>query len=124
MIITGIGKYQYASEPNCIKFLIIRTLQYVAANFFNSTLQCVYPYAARVLHIGNCGRHHKFGDCDASRDLEAYKSMSQAYKKNLFPVEMKQKNVLEIPHIYDINNGGWSDIRDHMLCNSFVNSTI
>ena len=94
-----------------------RTLQSILAK---SNLTCIHPSAARVLHIGNCGRHHKFDDCDATRDLEALESQILMLSKNFFPTDMLFDKELILNHIYDTNNGGWGDLRDKLLCKSFV----
>lgn len=91
--------------------------------YLKSQFTCIYPSAARILHVKGCGMHHNTTECtDIQRNYESYKNLSQKYKENLFPKKLLEPDKsLFINHTYDTSNGGWSDYRDHLLCKSFIN---
>jgi hypothetical protein len=120
MIIIGIGELNIFKIKLFSNILYKRTLQSILAK---NKLSCIYPSAARVIHFGNCGSHHRLGDCDFNRDLEAVASQIEMFKTNFFPLDLFFDKELFIPKLLEICNGGWGDLRDQLLCQSFVNKT-
>jgi hypothetical protein len=45
------------------------------------------------------------------------------FKTNFFPLDLFFDKELFIPKLLEISNGGWGDLRDQLLCQSFVNKT-
>ena len=69
------------------------------------------------------GTHHKKQNCDTFDLIYQYKFFYKKYSNKFFPKKMRFNsfqgfNILKIK-----KNGGWGDIRDHELCNSFINSS-
>jgi hypothetical protein len=66
------------------------------------------------------GIHHKGLKCDVNGKLKELKETISLRSQYFFPkkFELLQKQV-SFSKLYH-PNGGWSDIRDHLLCKSFV----
>jgi len=73
----------------------------------------------RIFHIGDCGLHH--GDnCENSKEtMNKVKAIIKNQKDYLFQPNV---NVIMQPlgAVGIVENGGWGDMRDHDLCQSFV----
>ena len=80
----------------------------------------LYPYVSRVYHIGLCGLHtHQRKNCDAAEIGEKARRDVESFGVGTwFPVEMEEQQGVTIPVRQGGQkvNGGWSDPRDHELC--------
>ena len=63
--------------------------------------------------------HHK-GDCNAQKNVNAYKELIERNADAFFPKELVISNVEDGGAHAGMENGGWGDKRDHALCESFV----
>ncbi|XP_076308155.1 alpha-1,6-mannosyl-glycoprotein 2-beta-N-acetylglucosaminyltransferase isoform X1 [Tachypleus tridentatus] len=92
------------------------TLQHVSFSCLPSPLNVMVTVSSRVLHIGECGVHHKGKDCSSERVVKRAESILSAARRYLFPTSLSLhqglKRTLRVPK----GNGGWGDIRDHKLC--------
>lgn len=70
---------------------------------------------SRVFHIGSCGIHHRKADCSVDTQVQRLEALYSQYKDKFFPsnfsVMKHQSQKVKL-----VNNGGWSDPRDHQLC--------
>lgn len=64
--------------------------------------------------------HHNSQDCDSSKVIENVRSTIKyaSKSKKLFPKRLKVTRVYDEEDRSDNlkGNGGWGDIRDHLLC--------
>jgi N-acetylglucosaminyltransferase II (MGAT2) len=76
-------------------------------------------WANNCIFFTHSGMHHK-GDCDSNKVIkDVEKNLEFATKaKKLYPKRLKVTRVYDEEDRYDkLNpNGGWADIRDHLLC--------
>lgn len=100
------------------------SFQYVSQNCFSLPLVSIFPNVSRVVHIGECGTHHKGKNCDPLLHITPLKQNYTQFKEYFFPNQFNLSNIN--PGIYAIkkSNGGWSDPRDHLLCQSFPHKTL
>jgi alpha-1,6-mannosyl-glycoprotein beta-1,2-N-acetylglucosaminyltransferase len=73
----------------------------------------------RVYHTGECGVHHTHKNCDVDNKIsEINENLSVAKRqKLLYPEDLEMGSIdLKHPFLTLVNNGGWSDRRDHCLC--------
>ena len=69
----------------------------------------------RVFHIGKCGVHHKKSECSVDEEVQTIENFYSRFQNQFFPGNfsvIRKKS----PKIKLVNNGGWSDPRDHELC--------
>ena len=99
------------------------SFQYISQNCFNLPLVSIFPNVSRVIHIGECGTHHKNSNCDPKIRINSIKNDYNKYEHLFFPSKFNLSNIN--PGIYAIkkSNGGWSDPRDHLLCKSLPFNT-
>ena len=77
--------------------------------------------APRVLHIGSCDGMHvkqqRRQRCDAAE--QAQMAVKHVEKGWLFPNRLRVTTKLLKPASAPFVNGGWGDVRDHRLCESY-----
>ncbi|RMZ97683.1 alpha-1-6-mannosyl-glyco 2-beta-N-acetylglucosaminyltransferase [Brachionus plicatilis] len=106
------------------------TLQYISQSCFKLPLVAIYPVSSRVIHMGECGTHHKGSNCDPKAKIENLKQTMERKKNDLFSDKFDLNAVNTGILTIKKSNGGWGDPRDHNLCKSFIdpdlnsNSTI
>lgn len=73
----------------------------------------------RVFHAGTCGGlHHKKKQCDENSEANKLKKFFEKNHEYQFIDEVRiEKHTSGYKRI--INNGGWSDRRDHQLCQQY-----
>ncbi|CAL8118384.1 unnamed protein product [Orchesella dallaii] len=97
------------------------TLFQVSNTCLESKLEVLYPKAARVYHIGDCGLHHKMTkNCDSKKAAEAIDKGIKQYSSFLFPDNIRIDYLKGNKMFPKKGNGGWGDLRDRELCMSFV----
>ena len=100
------------------------TLQYISHACFKLPLVSIFPVSSRVIHIGDCGIHHKSKTCDPSDKIKKLKDSYAQKPDEFFPKELLLSNISTGIRRVKKPNGGWSDPRDHQLCKSFVYSNV
>ena len=96
-------------------------MQKVGQSCLKSTFYAIFPISSRVIHIGECGTHHKGSNCDPIERVKELDKIVENNSSNFFPNELKISFDSKIFYKLRKSNGGWSDIRDHLLCKSFIN---
>uniref|UniRef100_A0AAQ4NYG8 Si:ch73-91k6.2 n=1 Tax=Gasterosteus aculeatus aculeatus TaxID=481459 RepID=A0AAQ4NYG8_GASAC len=95
------------------------TLQHLSGTCISKPVKVLAAQASRVLHTGDCGLHQK-EDCRpewASRKVE---EALLAAKDGLFPPSLVLKGAEAAEHKAHVKNGGWGDVRDHVLCKNYA----
>ncbi|XP_054719136.1 alpha-1,6-mannosyl-glycoprotein 2-beta-N-acetylglucosaminyltransferase-like [Uloborus diversus] len=101
------------------------SLQHVSASCLPSPLTAMVAIAPRVFHMGECGLHHKGRDCSSDKVVYKVMRVLVASSKHLFPTSLTVHQSIRKPFKAPKGNGGWGDVRDHILCCSQVkNSSI
>lgn len=96
------------------------TLQWISQHCFKLPLVSIYPDLSRVVHVGECGIHHKGKNCDPKEKINLLKDNFKKNFKYFFPSSFNIGRVNTAIKIVKKSNGGWSDPRDHELCKSFA----
>ncbi|XP_043916931.1 alpha-1,6-mannosyl-glycoprotein 2-beta-N-acetylglucosaminyltransferase-like [Protopterus annectens] len=95
------------------------TLQHLSANCLTKPLKVMVPQLPRLFHTGDCGMHQSEA-CDPDFAFHKMKAIVESSGSHLFPksltVGINQEAVGSPPAM---KNGGWGDVRDHALCNSY-----
>ena len=68
------------------------------------------------------GIHHKGKNCDPAVKVLQIENLLKASMANLFPQQLVVTGDRAAPKRLPKQNGGWGDIRDHQLCQSFVST--
>uniref|UniRef100_A0A0N5AD62 Alpha-1,6-mannosyl-glycoprotein 2-beta-N-acetylglucosaminyltransferase n=1 Tax=Syphacia muris TaxID=451379 RepID=A0A0N5AD62_9BILA len=90
------------------------TLMHLSAKCFPSKWRVIAAKAPRVLHIGDCGVHtHR---CAVHNAAEKARELFKDARDLLFPKSLKITEVSKRMLKPSRENGGWGDIRDHLLC--------
>lgn len=95
------------------------TLMQISMSCLDEPLHVLAMDLPRIFHVGECGMHHK-GDCNAQKNVNAYKELIERNADAFFPKELVISNVEDGGAHAGMENGGWGDKRDHALCESFV----
>lgn len=66
------------------------------------------------------GTHHKGSNCDPNKNVNDIEKLIETKKEKLFPKTIELGVVGKLFNRLKQPNGGWSDIRDHLLCKSFI----
>jgi len=93
------------------------SLQQVSQQCLNRKLTAMVMRGPRVFHIGECGVHHKKGNCETTAVISKVQKVLANAARHLYPshltltfTKVTKKNKLRK------GNGGWGDIRDRQLC--------
>ncbi|CAF0703818.1 unnamed protein product [Brachionus calyciflorus] len=100
------------------------TLQHLSQTCFKLPLVAIFPVSSRVIHIGECGTHHKGSNCDPKEKIESLKKTIQNKQTQFFPKKFELNGVNTGIIAIKKSNGGWGDPRDHNLCKSFIDQYI
>lgn len=95
------------------------TLQHLSGTCISNPLKVLFAQASRVLHTGDCGLHQK-ETCRPELASQMVEEGLQMIKHSLFPLPLILTGAETVEHKAHIKNGGWGDVRDHMLCNKYA----
>ncbi|MEQ2272944.1 hypothetical protein XENORESO_017944 [Xenotaenia resolanae] len=94
------------------------TLQHLSGTCISKPLKVLVAQASRVLHTGDCGLHQK-ENCRPELVSQNIEESLQKAKDGLFPPRLDLSRVGPVEHKAHMKNGGWGDVRDHVLCNNY-----
>lgn len=95
------------------------TLQHLSGTCISKPLKVLVAQGSRVLHTGNCGLHQK-ENCRPEWALQKAEEFLQMAKDSLFPQSLVLSSTEPVEHKAHMKNGGWGDIRDHILCKNYA----
>lgn len=95
------------------------TLQYLSGTCISNALKVLVAQASRVLHTGDCGLHQK-ENCRPEWASQKVEEGLQLIRHGLFPPPLVLSGAEPVEHKAHMKNGGWGDVRDHMLCNKYA----
>lgn len=95
------------------------TLQHLSGTCISNPLKVLSAKASRVLHTGDCGLHQK-ENCRPELASQKVEEGLQMIKSSLFPPPLILTAAETVEHKEHMKNGGWGDVRDHMLCNKYA----
>lgn len=95
------------------------TLQHLSGTCITKPLKVLVAQGSRVLHTGDCGLHQK-ENCRPEWAMQKVEESLQKAKDGLFPQSLVLSGAETLEHKAHMKNGGWGDIRDHILCNNYV----
>ncbi|XP_041814056.1 alpha-1,6-mannosyl-glycoprotein 2-beta-N-acetylglucosaminyltransferase [Chelmon rostratus] len=95
------------------------TLQHLSGACISKPLKVLVAQGSRVLHTGDCGLHQK-KNCRPEWATQKVEESLQATKDGLFPPSLVLNGALAVEHREHMKNGGWGDVRDHILCNNYA----
>ncbi|XP_035630909.1 alpha-1,6-mannosyl-glycoprotein 2-beta-N-acetylglucosaminyltransferase-like [Oncorhynchus keta] len=96
------------------------TLQHLSGTCISKPLKVLVAQGSRVLHTGNCGLHQNKEACRPELALKKAQVSLKLAKASLFPQSLALTNADSVEHKAHMKNGGWGDIRDHVLCNNYA----
>ncbi|XP_064847214.1 alpha-1,6-mannosyl-glycoprotein 2-beta-N-acetylglucosaminyltransferase-like [Oncorhynchus masou masou] len=96
------------------------TLQHLSGTCISKPLKVLVAQGSRVLHTGNCGLHQNKEACRPELALKKAQVSLKLAKAYLFPQSLALTNADSVEHKAHMKNGGWGDIRDHVLCNNYA----
>uniref|UniRef100_A0A147AP25 Alpha-1,6-mannosyl-glycoprotein 2-beta-N-acetylglucosaminyltransferase n=1 Tax=Fundulus heteroclitus TaxID=8078 RepID=A0A147AP25_FUNHE len=94
------------------------TLQHLSGTCVSKPLKVLAAQASRVLHTGDCGLHQK-ENCKPELASQKAEGILQKARDGLFPPRLVLGGTEPVEHRAHIKNGGWGDVRDHVLCNNY-----
>ncbi|XP_028295759.1 alpha-1,6-mannosyl-glycoprotein 2-beta-N-acetylglucosaminyltransferase [Gouania willdenowi] len=95
------------------------TLQHLSGTCIPKVLKVLGAEGTRVLHTGDCGLHQK-NDCRPELASQKVEEELEKVKDGLFPSVLVLHSEEPPEHKAHIKNGGWGDVRDHVLCNNYA----
>ncbi|XP_076611791.1 alpha-1,6-mannosyl-glycoprotein 2-beta-N-acetylglucosaminyltransferase [Chaetodon auriga] len=95
------------------------TLQHLSGSCISKPLKVLVAQGSRVLHTGDCGLHQK-ENCRPEWASQRVEESLQKAKDGLFPASLILTGSEAVEHKAHMKNGGWGDIRDHILCNNYA----
>uniref|UniRef100_A0A8C7YV50 Si:ch73-91k6.2 n=1 Tax=Oryzias sinensis TaxID=183150 RepID=A0A8C7YV50_9TELE len=95
------------------------TLQHLSGTCISKPLKVLAALGSRVLHTGDCGLHQK-ESCNPERALKRAEEIVLKAKSSLFPQSLVLSAAETVEHKAHMKNGGWGDIRDHILCKNYA----
>ncbi|XP_020310869.1 alpha-1,6-mannosyl-glycoprotein 2-beta-N-acetylglucosaminyltransferase-like [Oncorhynchus kisutch] len=96
------------------------TLQHLSGTCISKPLKVLVAQGSRVFHTGNCGLHQNKEACRPELALKKAQVSLKLAKASLFPQSLALTNADSVEHKAHMKNGGWGDIRDHVLCNNYA----
>lgn len=95
------------------------TLQHLSGTCISKPFKVLVAQGSRVLHTGDCGLHQK-KNCRPEWALQRVEEGLQTAKDGLFPASLALSGAEAVEHKAHMKNGGWGDVRDHILCNNYA----
>lgn len=95
------------------------TLQHLSGGCISKALKVLVAQSSRVLHTGDCGLHQK-EKCRPEWAAQRVEENLQMTKDGLFPASLVLTGAEAVEHKPHMKNGGWGDIRDHILCKNYA----
>ncbi|XP_026855714.2 alpha-1,6-mannosyl-glycoprotein 2-beta-N-acetylglucosaminyltransferase [Electrophorus electricus] len=95
------------------------TLQNLSGTCIKKPLKVLVACGTRVLHTGNCGLHQKEA-CNSEVAQQKVDAALEKVRTALFPQKLTLTNHGSVEHKPHMKNGGWGDIRDHILCANYA----
>ncbi|XP_076026973.1 alpha-1,6-mannosyl-glycoprotein 2-beta-N-acetylglucosaminyltransferase [Genypterus blacodes] len=95
------------------------SLQHLSGTCIPNPLKVLVARGSRVLHTGDCGLHQK-ENCRPEWASQRVEEALQLAKDGLFPQSLVLKGEEPVEHKPHMKNGGWGDVRDHILCNNYA----
>lgn len=95
------------------------TLQHLSGTCIPKPLKVLVAQGSRVLHTGDCGLHQK-ANCRPEWAAQRVEEVLQTAKDGFFPPSLALNRAEPVEHTAHMKNGGWGDIRDHILCNNYA----
>lgn len=95
------------------------TLQHLSGACISKPLKVIVAQGSRVLHTGDCGLHQK-SNCRPEWASQRVEEGLQTAKDGLYPPSLVLSGAEAVEHKAHMKNGGWGDVRDHSLCNSYA----
>lgn len=95
------------------------TLQHLSGTCISTPLKVLVAQGSRVLHIGDCGLHQK-ENCRPEWASQRVEAALQLARHGLFTQSLVLHGAEAVEHKAHMKNGGWGDVRDHMLCNNYA----
>ncbi|KAM9703732.1 alpha-1,6-mannosyl-glycoprotein 2-beta-N-acetylglucosaminyltransferase [Menidia menidia] len=95
------------------------TLQYLSGTCISKPVKVLAALGSRVLHTGDCGLHQK-ENCRPEQALQRVEEKLRMTKEGLFPQSLILMRAEAPEHKAHLKNGGWGDVRDHILCNNYA----
>ncbi|XP_077443452.1 alpha-1,6-mannosyl-glycoprotein 2-beta-N-acetylglucosaminyltransferase [Stigmatopora argus] len=95
------------------------TMQHLSGNCISKPLKVLAAQGSRVLRTGDCGLDHK-QNCRPEWASQRVEEALKLAKDSLFPSSLVLTSSEAPTHKKATNNGGWGDVRDHVLCNNYA----
>lgn len=95
------------------------TLQHLSGTCTSRPLKVLAALGSRVLHTGDCGLHQKEA-CRPQLAAQKVEEGLRTAKEGLFPPALALSGAEAPEHKAHVKNGGWGDVRDHVLCNNYA----
>ncbi|XP_059898507.1 alpha-1,6-mannosyl-glycoprotein 2-beta-N-acetylglucosaminyltransferase [Gadus macrocephalus] len=96
------------------------TLQHLSGTCIAKPLKVLAALGSRVLHTGDCGLHQKKEECRPELAARRVEEVLQRVKGSLFPASLSLSGGEKVEHRPHVKNGGWGDLRDHVLCKNYA----
>ncbi|XP_033932057.1 alpha-1,6-mannosyl-glycoprotein 2-beta-N-acetylglucosaminyltransferase [Pseudochaenichthys georgianus] len=95
------------------------TLQHLSGTCISKPIKVLVAQGSRVLHTGDCGLHQK-ENCRPEWATQKVEESLKTVKEALFPQSLILQSVETVEHKTLMKNGGWGDVRDHILCKNYA----
>ncbi|XP_037100244.1 alpha-1,6-mannosyl-glycoprotein 2-beta-N-acetylglucosaminyltransferase [Syngnathus acus] len=95
------------------------TLQHLSGTCISKPIKVLVAQGSRVLHTGDCGLHQK-QNCRPEWASQKVEEALNIAKDGLFPSSLVLSASEAALHKAHVKNGGWGDVRDHILCNNYA----
>uniref|UniRef100_A0A914MTG9 Alpha-1,6-mannosyl-glycoprotein 2-beta-N-acetylglucosaminyltransferase n=1 Tax=Meloidogyne incognita TaxID=6306 RepID=A0A914MTG9_MELIC len=120
-LIFGKNLWEKIRSTNCSNFFCNYddynwdwTLMQLSVKCLPSKLRVIYAEAPRVIHIGDCGVHTH--NCEVDKAVNVALNLFLQHNSSFFPAQLTLNQVGKRMLKPSKPNGGWSDPRDHRLC--------
>ncbi|XP_034006401.1 alpha-1,6-mannosyl-glycoprotein 2-beta-N-acetylglucosaminyltransferase [Trematomus bernacchii] len=95
------------------------TLQHLSGTCISKPIKVLVAHGSRVLHTGDCGLHKK-ENCRPEWATQKVEESLKTAKEGLFPQSLVLQGAEAVEHKTHMKNGGWGDVRDHILCKNYA----